>query len=291
MTQILELPQPRRPRLQLALPKGRMQDGVYELLRDAGIDVGGGARGYRPSVGLPGVEAKLLKPQNAIRMLSAGTRDVGFVGADWVTELGADLIELLDTGLNPVRLVAAVPRDAVWPPRRAIVASEYEQITTAWMSRQPFEGTFVRSFGATEVFPPEDADCIVDNTATGATLMANGLIIVDEVLRSSTRLYASRQAMADPGKRRVISDLVLLLAAVLEARERVVIEINVSGDRLEALVEMLPCLREPTIGRLAGDGYAVKVAAPRTGLAELIPRIRAAGGTDIIVFRPTQIVR
>ncbi len=291
MSQIAELPEPRRPRLQLALPKGRMQQNVYDLLREAGIDVAGGARGYRPAVGMQGVDAKLLKPQNAIRMLAVGTRDVGFAGADWVTELDADLVELLDTGLNPVRLVAAVPREASWPPRRAVVASEYQRISTRWIKSQPFEGTFVRSYGATEVFPPEDADCIIDNTATGATLLANGLVIVDEVMRSSTRLYASRAAMAQPSKRRAIEDLVLLLSGVLEARERVVLEVNVPADRLEAVVSILPCLREPTIGRLAGQGYAVKVAAPRLGLAELIPRIRAAGGSDIIVLRPTQIVR
>ena len=43
-------------------------------------------------------------------------------------------------------------------------------ITDAWLARREFDGRVVRSYGATEVFPPEDADCIVDNTATGATL-------------------------------------------------------------------------------------------------------------------------
>ena len=56
----------------------------------------------------------------------------------------------------------------------------------------PYKGgggpVFVRAHGATEVFPPEDADCIVDNTATGSTLRANSLDIVDELMRSSTRM-------------------------------------------------------------------------------------------------------
>jgi len=268
-----------------------MQEDVFALLREAGIPIGGGGRGYRPAVGIDGFDAKLLKPQNAIRMLVAGTRDVGFAGADWVAELNADVVELLDTGLSPVRLVAAVPRDGVWPRNRVVVASEYEQITRRWMRTQAFEGTFVRSYGATEVFPPEDADCIVDNTATGATLRANGLIIVEEVMRSSTRIYASRDAMEDPARRGRIEDLVLLLEGVLEARRRVVLEVNVAAANLDAVVAILPCLREPTVSRLAGDGYAVKVAAPRDGLSALIPRIRAAGGGDIIVLRPTQIVR
>jgi len=65
------------------------------------------------------------------------------------------------------------------------------------------------------VFPPEDADVIVDNTATGATLEANGLVVVDELMRSSTRLYANPLALEDRARRRRIDDLVMLLDSVL----------------------------------------------------------------------------
>src|SRR6266545_2676213 len=123
---------------------------------DAGIHVRPCARGYLPDASLPETEAKLLKPQNVVEMLAAGSRDAGFAGADWVAELQADVVELLDTELDQVQIVAA---------------------------------DFVRSYGATEVFPPEDADVIVDNTATGATLEANGLRVIDVLMQSSTRLY------------------------------------------------------------------------------------------------------
>ena len=91
----------------LALPKGRMQDNVLHLLAGAGIRLTLGRRGYRPSLSLGGFETKLLKPQNIVEMLHVGSRDVGFAGADWVAELEAELIQLLDTGLDPVRVVAA----------------------------------------------------------------------------------------------------------------------------------------------------------------------------------------
>ena len=164
--------------LHLALPKGRMQEGVFALLRDAGVAVRTGARGYRPTVGLPATEAKILKPQNIVEMLDAGSRDLGFAGADWVAEKGADLVEVLDLALDPVRVVAAAPvalldADGALPARPLVVASEYERLTTAWVADQGLEARFVRSYGATEVLPPEDADLIVDNTATGATLAAN----------------------------------------------------------------------------------------------------------------------
>jgi ATP phosphoribosyltransferase-like protein len=132
---------------------------------------------------------------------------------------------------------------------------------------------------------------IVDNTATGATLASNHLAIVDEVLASSTRLYASRAAWADPARRARIEDLALVVRSVLEARRRVMVELNVDADRLEAVIAILPCMREPTVARLHGDaGFAVKAAVPRAQLAALVPRIRASGGTDIVVSAIAQIV-
>ncbi len=281
--------------LRLGLPKGRMQAGVLRLLADAGIALTGNDRDYRATVSLPACDVKLLKPQNIVEMLDAGTRDLGFAGADWVAELEADLVEVLDTGLDPVRLVAAAPvallTDGALPARELVVASEYVGLAGRWLATRAVPARLVRSYGATEVFPPEDADCIVDNTATGATLRANGLEIVEELLTSSTRLYASRRAWADPRRRARIEEIGLLLQSVLEARRRVMLEVNVAAADLDRLVAVLPCMREPTVSSLRGAaGFAVKVAVPREGLALLIPRIRAAGGTDIVVTEPSQIV-
>ena len=281
--------------LRLALPKGRMQDAVMVLLDAAGIRVTPTARGYRPAVSLPDCEAKILKHQNIVEMLELGSRDVGFAGADWVEELDAEVVELLDTGLDPVSVVAAAPTglferlDEIGRP--LVVASEYERLTKAWIARRDLDAEFVRSFGATEVFPPEDADVIVDNTATGSTLRANSLEIVDTVITSSTRLYASPRAMETDGKRERIEDLSLLLRSVLDARKRVMIEVNAPEDRLKEVVSLLPCMREATVAPLFGNsGYAVKAAVLREKLHEIIPAIKAAGGTDVAVTDISQIV-
>ena len=101
-------------------------------------------------------------------------------------------MQLFDTELDPVSIVAAAPAAILnggqLPDRPLIVASEYARLTQVWMREKGIEGRFLRSWGATEVLPPEDADCIVDNTATGTTLRANGLRIVDTLMTSSTRL-------------------------------------------------------------------------------------------------------
>lgn len=272
-----------------------MQDNVLALLGDAGIRLTFDRRGYRPTLSLAGFEAKLLKPQNIVEMLHLGSRDLGFAGADWVAELEADLVELVDTGLDPVTIVvAAAPSvlvDGRLPARPFVVATEYERLTAQWLARSGLEARIVRSYGATEVFPPEDADCIVDNSATGATLQANGLVVVDQLMRSSTRLYANPRALDDPAKRPLIEHLTLLVRSVLDARKRVMVEVNVAREHLERLVEVLPCMREPTIAPLHHEaGFAVKAAVPRAQLPELIRAIKERGGTDIVVFDIAQIV-
>ena len=279
--------------LRIGLPKGRMERAVLELLADSGVQVTPGARGYRPHVQLDRVEAKVLKPQNIVEMLMLGSRDVGFAGADWVRELSADVVEVLDTRLDPVDIVAAAPGKIATDQlqRRLVVASEYEQLARNWISIRRLDATFVRSYGATEVFPPEDADIVIDCTATGATLRANGLAVIDTLLSSSTRLYASPAAWAEPGKRCRIEDLALLLSSVLEARQRVMLEVNASAEVLARVVAVLPAMRQPTVSPLFGNGsYAVKAAVPRNRLPQIIPAVRAAGGTDVVVSSLSQIV-
>ena len=267
--------------IHLALPKGHMQENVFKMLEDAGVKVRargalrrpplffphrtppflttphpptppqvslGNSRGYRPTIPLPNYDVKLLKPQNILGMLAAGTRDLGFAGADWIAELGVEgLVEVLDTGMDPVRIVAAAPNPRILADakgglggRKLIVASEYGGLTAKWLAAKGIDAHFLRAYGATESLPPEDADIIVDNAATGSTLRANGLEIIDSLMNSTTRLYASAAAWADPAKRARIEKLVLLLRAVLEARKRLMITFNVAAASLESMLEKMP---------------------------------------------------
>jgi ATP phosphoribosyltransferase len=284
--------------IKIGLPKGRMEDGVFSLLREAGIRVTKTSRTYRPKLSLPHFDAKILKPHDIAEMLAIGSRDLGFAGADWVAELNVDLVELLDTELDPVSLVVAAPAELLdsqngnkLPSRKLLIASEYQRLTEQWIASEGLDASVVVSHGSTEVFPPEDADCIVDNTATGATLRANNLKIIGEIMTSSTRLYASSKAFEDPQKRPQIDELVLLMRSVLDARKRVMLEVNVQAENLESVIEALPCMQEPTVSTLHGQrAYAVKAAVARAELTSVIPEIKRRGGRDIVVSSISQLV-
>lgn len=281
--------------IKLGLPKGHIQENVFELLRDANIEIHHHHRNYRPTFSMDGFEAKILKPQSVAKMVEAGSRDLGFTGADWVAELEADVVEVLDTGLDQVQLVAAAPESMVdggeLPDRPLTIASEYERLAAAWLEEQSLKGNVVQSYGATEVFPPEDADVIIDVTQTGRTLRANDLVIVDELMTSSTRLFANPDALEDSFKADGIERFRLLIQSVLDGRRRVMLEVNVSHDNLESVVDALPAMRRPTVSPLhSEEGYAVKAAVPKDQVTELVPELKRAGGTDIVITDFSQIV-
>ena len=88
-----------------------------------------------------------------------------------------------------------------------------------------------------------------------------------------------------------IDGLVLSLRSVLEARKRVMLELNVSLADLDTVIEALPAMREPTVAMLhGGSGMAVKAAVPRDDLPRLIPLLKQLGATDIAVSKLEQIV-
>ncbi|QTQ11039.1 ATP phosphoribosyltransferase [Treponema parvum] len=281
-------------KLKILLPKGRIYENVVSLLSGAGIKIDLPERAYRPTVNQDDLEAKVMKPQNIGKLLELGSHDVGFTGRDWIMETGADVEEIMDLGFDRVRIVAAVPNsidDKTLTERRVIVATEYEQISRRWLENRKMNFLIVRTYGATEVFPPDDADMIIDNTATGRTLAENGLRIVDTILVSSTCMFASKKAMKDPAKKQKILELKMLFEAVINARDRVMLEMNCSKEKFEALVKGLPAMRSPTVAPLYGDsGYAIKIAVKKGEVPVLLPQLRELGATDILEYELRKVL-
>ncbi|MHC4598873.1 MAG: ATP phosphoribosyltransferase [Planctomycetota bacterium] len=282
-------------KLKLILPKGRIEKNVLGLLESIGIAFRVNGRSLRPSCSDPAVEGKTLKPQNIPTFVGLGRHDAGFTGRDWVVEQEADVVELLNLGFDPVRIAAAVPEEAVrsgeWRSKRIVVASEYRRLASAYIKERCLDAVFVQSFGATEALPPEDADLIIDNTATGTTLAENRLVEVDELMRSTTRFIANRRALEDPFKGRKLREMAMLMKSTLNARDRVLLEMNVPAAAFDAVVRDLPCMRSPTVAPLHNEsGFAVKVAVPAEDVPSLIPTLVAAGARDILEYRLEKIV-
>ncbi|MDR2718750.1 MAG: ATP phosphoribosyltransferase [Treponema sp.] len=275
-------------KLRILIPKGRIFDGVARLFAEAGFPVALADRTYRPSLGVDWIDAKIMKPQNVGELLELGSHDAGFTGIDWIQESGADVEEVIDLGLDKVKIVAAVPQsldDKTLRSQKLVVATEYMNLAKRWLDAGAYQYRILRTYGATEVFPPDDADMVIDNTSSGQTLRDNGLKIIDTLLESSTRFVASHAALADPEKRNRIEELAMLFQAVLNGRGRVMLEMNIPEDCFDAVVNGLPAMRSPTISPLFGDGgFAVKIAVQRHEVPGIIPHLKKLGALDIVEY-------
>jgi ATP phosphoribosyltransferase len=281
-------------KLRVLIPKGRIFDNVSRLFAEAGFPIALAERTYRPALGADWLDAKIMKPQNVGELLELGSHDAGFTGIDWIRESGADVAEIMDLGLDTVRIVAAVPRSVdqeYLRSKKLVVATEYVNLAEKWLKASGYQYRILRTYGATEVFPPDDADMIIDNTASGQTLKDNGLAIIDTLLESSPRFVASRAAMADNVKRGRIEELAMLFHAVLNGRERVMLEMNIPKASFEAIAAGLPAMRSPTVAPLYGDeGFAVKIAVKKHEVPDIIPRLKKLGALDIVEYDLRKVV-
>jgi ATP phosphoribosyltransferase len=212
--------------MRLAIPKGHLYKEVMALLERAGIIFAFKSdRDYNPTCNYPGLRAKLVRPQATPQLITLGNFQAGFCGLDLLRESGYDeMVEpILDLGLSAVRLVVAVPvadKDILKnPPKRPVViATEYEQIAADWAIKKGLSHIIIQTYGSTEAYAPEDADIIFDCVETGATIKANGLVIIEEILKSTTHLIVGKKILEDPVKRSEIDGFVCQLKKTLEGK-------------------------------------------------------------------------
>jgi ATP phosphoribosyltransferase len=289
--------------LSIALPKGSLEAQTLLLFSEADLEVKRGDREYNPTISDPRIErVKILRPQEIPTFVQGGYFDLGISGHDWVCESGADVIEVAElpyakTGTGVVKMVLAVPQDSTISSAREIpagsnITTEFPRVTAKYFADLGIEVNVHFSHGATEAKVPEMMDALVDLTETGSTLRRNGLKIVDTVLVSTTRLLASREAWEDPIKRREIEEIRTLLLGVIEARGKVLLNMNVSAANLEAVIAVLPAMKRPTVAQLYGsDDYEITTVAEKAGVNVLIPQLKAAGAEDILEMPISKIVR
>ena len=270
------------------------------MLKKAGWQVSSGSRSYIPRIDDPEIEARLIRAQEISRYVENGHLDAGITGHDWVVENGSDVVEVAELvyakqGMTPVRWVLAVPETSAVQSVKDLegkrIATEAVGITRRYLEQHGVKAEVEFSWGATEVKAPELVDAIVEITETGSSLRANQLRIVDEILVSTTRFIANRDAWADPVKRRKIEGMALMLRGVLNADRKVLIKLNVDADHLDAVAGQLPSMHAPTINNLRTEGwFSVESVLDESDVRELIPLLKEAGAVDIIEIDLNKVV-
>jgi ATP phosphoribosyltransferase len=282
-------------RLLVAVPsKGRMAQPSLDLLDAAGLRFELGERALHVPCQNAPVDLLLVRPHDIPEYVQDGVVHVGITGANLVAEACADIAQLAELGFARCTLEAAVPTAA---PQQELadlaglrVATAYPVSTRAVLDRLGVAAELVTVSGSVEAAPRLGlSDAIVDLVSTGSTASVNGLRRIGRLLDSEAVLIANRQALEE--RRELVDRLELMLRGVVAARTRRYVMLNASEDDLPAIRELLPGMGAPSVLPLAEPGQiAVHAAVPVDEIWDLLPPLKAAGASSILVVPVERLV-
>ena len=207
--------------LNIALPKGRLGDQVYQMLENAGY----GCEGYREKnrkliLENPekGIRYLLVKPSDVAIYVEHKAADVGIVGKDILLENQPDVYELVDLQIGKCKMVVAAKNDYVEQPDRTLrVATKYVNIAKGFYGEQSRDIDIIKLNGSIELGPVLGlSDVIVDIVETGNTIRDNNLKVLEEFKDISARFIANKSSFKF--QNRIITELVDQLKAGGEKR-------------------------------------------------------------------------
>jgi ATP phosphoribosyltransferase len=287
-------------KLKLGIPKGSLQDATIALFGRAGWNIYASGRSYFPSIDDAEIECMLVRAQEMARYVAHGALDAGLTGNDWVLENQSDVERVTSltyskASRTAVRWVLAVPEDSPFQKPEDLagktIATELVEFTKRYFAERKIPVTVEFSWGATEVKPPTLADAIVEVTETGSSLRANRLRIIETLMESETQLIANKSAWSDPWKRSKIETLALMLKGAMAAQNQVGLMLNVEKQNLDAILNVLPALNSPTVSHLRDENWvAVNTILEQSVVRDVIPRLKAAGGTGIVEYPLSKVV-
>ncbi len=210
-----------RPKLTLALAKGRILDDTLPLLAKVGIRPQQDLSKTRElRIAADGLvdEILIVRSTDVPTYVEHGAADIGIAGKDVLLEhRSAQLYEPLDLKIARCRLcLAGVDKLQRPTDRRLRIATKYVNITRDWYASQGEQVELIKLYGSMELAPLVGlADLIVDLVDTGNTLKANGLKPLEDILQISSRLVVNKAAMKM--KHKPIRELIDALAGVVES--------------------------------------------------------------------------
>ena len=286
--------------LKLGIPAGSLQEATADLMKKAGYNLKFSSRSYFPNIDDDEIECLLIRAQEMARYVDEGVLDAGFTGHDWILETGADVHEISElvfskVSRRPVRWVLCVPNDSPVQNVKDLegkrIATEAVGLTKRFLEENGVNAKVEFSWGATEVKPPELADAIVEVTETGNSLRANNLRIVHEILQSTTRFIANKQAWEDDWKRQKLENIALMLDSCLAAEGKVGMMMNIRRADLEEILNILPALQTPTVSSLSDpDWVDVNTILDESVVRTIVPQLKAAGARGIVEYAINKII-
>jgi len=283
-------------KLKIAIQKsGRLNADSLQLLKDCGIAIDNGKDQLKATAANFPLEVLYLRNGDIPQYLRDGVVDIAIIGENLITEKGHDLPVLKPLGFSKCRVSIAVPNNSAFNSIQDLegkkIATSYPNTIATYLEAQGVNTELHIINGSVEIAPNIGlADAICDIVSSGSTLFKNNLKEVVKIMDSQAVLVQAPSL--SEAKTAVLKRLLFRFDAVLRAKQSRYILLNAPNDKIDAITEILPVLKSPTILPLAQEGWcSLHSVIDAHRFWEVIDALKAAGAEDILVCPIEKMVR
>ena len=190
-------------------------------------------------------------------------------------------------GFSKCKVSLAVPKevedDSINYFNGKKIATSYPVTLQNYLDKNNIQAEIHTISGSVEIAPNIGlADGICDIVSSGSTLFKNGLRETQVILKSEAVLVKSLQLDAE--QENILNKLLFRMNAVLRAKNSKYILLNVPNEKIEAVTNILPVLKSPTILPLAEKGWSsLHSVIDKDKIWEVIDRLKNEGAEDILI--------
>lgn len=275
-------------KLRIAIQKsGRLYEDSVKLLKECGIELRNVKDRLKTESDNFPLEVFFLRDDDIPQYVEDGVADIGIVGENVLYEKGKEAEVVEELGFGKCRLSIAIPRNQHYDGLASLkgkrIATSYPSLVSGYLLQHNVQADIHEISGSVEIAPGIGlADVVADLVSSGSTLFMNGLKEVETILKSQAVLI--RNKLLEERQEQLVERLLFRIRSVKKARRNKYILLNAPNDRLEAIVDLLPGMKSPTVLPLAESGWSsVHSVLSEDEFWEKIEQLKAAGAQGILV--------
>ncbi len=274
--------------IRIAIQKsGRLNEDSLKILKDCGISINNGKDQLKASARNFPLEVFYLRNGDIPQYLRDGVVDTAIIGENVLVEKGKDIRRAEKLGFSKCRVSLAVPKTMKYHTVKDFegkrIATSYPNTVNDYLEKKGVKADLHIINGSVEIAPNIGlADGICDIVSSGSTLFKNNLEEVEVILKSEAVLAVSPKISEE--RQEILKKLQFRIQSVLQARQSKYILLNAPNDKLDAITELLPGMRSPTVLPLAEEGWSsVHTVLNQDKFWEVIDELKEAGAEGILV--------
>ena len=274
--------------LKIAVQKsGRLKDDSMKLLKDIGISIDNGKDQLKATATNFPVEVFYLRNGDIPQYLKDGVVDAAIIGNNVLVEKGNSIEHIAKLGFSKCRVSIAVPKSMDYQSLNDLngkqIATSYPNTVNAFLEKNNINASIHVINGSVEIAPNIGlAEAIVDIVSTGGTLFKNNLVEKEIILKSEAVLAVS--PTIKEAQKVVLDKIKFRIEAVLKGQSSKYVLLNAPNDSLEAIINLLPGMKSPTVLPLAEAGWSsVHSVIDRYQFWDIIDDLKSLGAEGILI--------